>query len=295
MCVGGFNLKRNKKFIKKYITSRFDIPGYKEETIEEALRKANYVLKNVSNLSSTEFNDLLPKQFRMIFGTGRWEVGSILLRSRLIGVSIANLKDAGHWKESEFWEAPAKLVKTYGRLNEPGESVFYLSNNPLQTFKEIRYQVDDNKNQAVILNSYKVKKGFTANIIGKKFNNVTDVSQVYSNMINTLFSYPSEIYGENVYKLSNFLSNFYRFLPEGPRVFAYPPVGETDERLINLAFEPEDAHEYLEYNGSVIIPDYNNSVDSNITVSVASDKYFNFINPSDNLPWIRDNFYIDFT
>jgi hypothetical protein len=114
-------------------------------------------------------------------------------------------------------------------------------------------------------------------------------------MIHKLFSYPSERYGDNVYKISNYLSNYYLDNPQNLNVLAYPPVDNEDERIMNFAFKPKDAHEYLEYNGSVIIPDYNSSINSNITVSRANDKYFNVINPPDNLSWIRDNFYITFT
>ncbi len=289
-------MRKGKKFIRKLIRSRWDIPGYKEDSVEEAMIKASSVLEKASTISVEELKETLPNPLNFIAKTGSWKTGDIFLRSRLMGVTIDNLKKAGHWRTSAFWEAPADKIKNYGRLNEPGESIFYLSNNPLQTFKEIRYQVKENRDQAVILNSYKVKKDFSATIIGQKFENATTSDQVYANMIYKLFSYPSELYGENVYKLSNFLSNFYNYLPKGPKVFAYPAVGESDESIINLAFEPNDAHEYLEYNGSIVIPDYKHTDLSNFTISLANDKYFQIADESvDVLPWVRDNFLLDFT
>lgn len=289
-------MRKDKYFIKKYINSRYDIPGYEDESLDEALIKASYVLNNVSNLSVKKLKEILPNRFIIKFGIYNLTQGNVLLRSRLMGVSRKILKDAGYWGKSEFWEAPAQCVKSYGRLNEPGESVFYLSNNPLQTFKEIRYQVENNREQAVILSSYKLKKYLKANVIGKRFDNVTDPGEVYSNMIHKLFSYPSERYGDNVYKISNYLSNFYLDNPQNLNALAYPPVDNEDERVMNFAFKPKDAHEYLEYNGSIVIPDYKHIDLNNFAISMANDKYFRVADDSvDVWPWVKENFLMDFT
>lgn len=289
-------MRKEKKFIRKLIRSRWDIPGYKEDSVEKAIFKANLILKKASMMSVEELREILPDPMNFIARIGSWKTGDIFLRARLMGVTIDNLKNAGYWRTSAFWEAPTNKIKSYGRLNEPGESIFYLSNDPLQTFKEIRYQVKGNKEQAVILNSYKVKKNFSATIIGDRFENATSSDEVYANMIYKLFTYPSELYGENIYKLSNFLSNFYNYIPTGPRAFAYPPVGEEDEYVKNLAFEPRDAHEYLEYNGSIVVPDYKHTDSNNFAISMANDKYFRIADESvDIWPWVKDNFLMDFT
>lgn len=289
-------MKLEEKFINKWVDNRYKIFGYKDESVDEALAKAAYVLDNISDLSVDTLKKIMPKQFIVKFGTYNMSKGDVLLRSRLMGVSGENLKNAGHWRTTEFWEAPAQYVKSYGRLNEPGESIFYLSNNPLQTFKEIRYQVENNKEQAVILSSYKLKKNFKTNVIGKRFNNVTDPGEVYSNMISTLFSYPSEKYGDNVYKISNYLSNFYPYNSKGPQALAYPPVDNEDERVLNIAFKPKDAHKYLEYNGSIVIPNYKHADLNNFAISMANDKYFQVADETvDIWPWVKDNFLMDFT
>ena len=96
------------------------------------------------------------------------------------------------------------------------------------------------------------------------------------------------------HKLSNYLSNFYNFVPNNAAAFFFTPVLDPSNNVLNLAIEPTDAHKYFNYNGSIIIPSYNDSINGNISIEFANDAYFNPLSPAENLNWLYNNFRIEF-
>lgn len=281
---------KRKSMNRILIRDRHQINNFKEETIPETLLNVKKVWNSIKELSVDELKAILPTQLILNTRIGTLQPGDIYYRARIMGVE--DWREAGHWKTSQFWETPANLVKHWGRLNEPNESVFYLSSDILQTFKEIRYQAESNKDYAVIVNSYKVVKPIHATQIGY-YDKTISIANIYSKMISDIFSLPSEEYGENVYKLSNYLSNFYNFVPNNAAAFFFTPVLDPADNVFNLAINPTDAHEYLTYNGSIVIPSYNDSVNGNISVEWANDANFNRLYPDKNLMWIYNNFKIE--
>ncbi|WP_373880017.1 hypothetical protein [Levilactobacillus brevis] len=273
------------------IRNRHQISNFKEETVPEALLNVKTLWDTITGLSVDELKDRLPNQLILNSRVGTLESGTIYYRARIMGVK--NWQNAGHWGTSQFWETPQSLVKHWGRLNRPNESVFYLSSDILQTFKEIRYQTEANKDYAVVVNSYKVVKPIHATQIGY-YDKSVSVANIYSKMVNDIFSLPSERYGEGVYKLSNYLSNFYNFVPDNAAAFLFTPVLDPIDNVFNLAIEPSDAHKYFNYNGSIIIPSYKDSIDGNISVEWANNADFNRLYPAENLKWIYENFKIKF-
>lgn len=273
------------------IRDRYHISNFREETVTEALLNVKELWDTITSLSIDELKNRLPNQLILNSRVDTLEPGAIYYRARIMGVK--DWRKAGHWGTAQFWETPKELVKHWGRLNRPNESMFYLSNDVLQTFKEIRYQAKENQDSAVIVNSYKVIKPIHATQIGY-FDKSISVSNVYSKMVNDIFSLPSEKYGENVYKLSNYLSNFYNFVPNNAAAFFFTPVLDPSNNVLNLAIEPTDAHKYFNYNGSIIIPSYNDSINGNISIEFANDAYFNPLSPAENLNWLYNNFRIEF-
>ncbi|MFC6290686.1 hypothetical protein [Levilactobacillus angrenensis] len=282
---------KRKKVNRILIKDRHQISGFKEETVAEALLNVKRMWETIDSLSVDELKNILPPQLILNSRVGTLRPGTIYYRARI--TDAKNYRNIGYWDASQFWEAPKEYVKHWGRLNRPHESVLYLSSDVSQTFKEIRYQVKKSRHYAVVVNSYKVTKPITATQIGY-FGKSGSVADIYSKMISDIFSLPSEKFGENVYKLSNFLSNFYNFVPNNAAAFFFTPVLNPQNDILNLAINPSDAHKYFEYNGSIVIPKYRESVDGNITVVSANDDAFNLLDPSKNKRWIFDNFKIKY-
>lgn len=42
------------------------------------------------------------------------------------------------WEKQDYWEVPSEAVGSFGRINEPHESIFYTSLDWSQTLNEIR-------------------------------------------------------------------------------------------------------------------------------------------------------------
>lgn len=285
-------MKRSKKFIRKFIRNRNEIPGYREQTVKEAQQNVAKILNRTKTLTVSELKQLLPDQFTIMTGSFKRDPGAYLYRARLMGVE--DYREAGFWGRSEFWEAPAECIKGWGRLNQPGESVFYLSDFVPQTFQEIRYQTEKNKKYAVVVSAYKVKKPLEITYIGAFGSDIT-VANIYAHMISDLFSLPAETYGENVYELSNFLSNYYNYIPNNAEGFAFTPILQHDLNVSNIALMPSSAHEYLDYDGSIVVPNYEESLNGNISVEYANDSNFNDLSPAESLNWISEKFGITFS
>ena len=283
---------KRKKVNRILIRDRHQIRNFKEETVPEALLNVKRLWDySIDSLSVDELKSILPNQLILNTRVRTLQPGTIYYRARI--TDTKNYRNLSYWDTSQFWETPQEYVKHWGRLNQPHESIFYLSDNVPQTLKEIRYQVKKSRHYAVIVNSFKVIKPITATQIGY-YGKSGSVADIYSKMVSDIFSLPSEEYGENVYKLSNYLSNLYNFFPNNAAAFFFTPVLSPENDALNLAIDPYDAHKYFAYNGSIVIPKYRESVDGNITVAWANDANFNQLNPSKSKQWIYNNFKIDY-
>lgn len=281
-------MKRSRKFLRKYVSNKKYVPGYRDQTIVEARKNAEYVRDNILGISSgEEIANLMPPQIIFPQGGESWDEGTYLFRARFLGVK--NWRDAGFWSASEFWEAPDECIEHYGRLNYPKDSVLYLSNKLLQTFQEIRYQNVDHRDLPVVVTRYRVAKPFKTVRIGY-YTEEDTVPNIYGKMINDIFRLPAERYGEKVYKISNYFSNYYQYLPNDAKAFSFGSV--SDNQSINVAFDPTDEHNYLQYYGSIVVPNYEESLDGNITVSVAFDDKYNMLSPEDNPAFLLNRFGI---
>lgn len=181
-----------------------------------------------------------------------WAKSTCFYRARIL--NSTSLKVLKKWTKNDFWGVPKKLVSSYGRLNRPHESIFYLSNNLYQTLKEIRYK--SNKSKIVVISCYETKKRFKSVTIGQNFTKdesyLGTIQNMYIDFFRDQFSKPVGKGTEYLYKLSNAIIKDFFDLPfEVSNAWTYPAV-ENKESL-NVAFKSEYASEFLKYNGSIVI------------------------------------------
>lgn len=223
--------------------------------------------------------------------------GTILYRSRLID-NISNIMD---WKKGDFWEVPANLVNSQGRVNQKGESIFYLSDNVLQTLVELRYEY----NTPIVSSAYRLKRNIVVTKIGEIYtddvmNNESlqfydEDDLVTSNMIvdcfNDIFSSPVGKGTEYLYTFSNaVVKNFYDLPTEVSQGWAYSAV--ENQKSNNIALKNGVGPKYLNYEGSICLHPY---VGSKFSIPLCfNDKYELVFNDNDNLrKWIIDTFRLD--
>ncbi|MEE8825624.1 hypothetical protein LASUN_03680 [Lentilactobacillus sunkii] len=285
----------------KQIRSKAEIPNYTPQTIEQAQQNVQRIRNGLLDVNSVEdAQKLLAKnQFSYVMGGHTWGKDSFLFRARILNSKQS--EQIGEWDESEFWEAPLEFVNDYGRLNSPHESVLYLTNNFAQTFSEIRYQSAAISDRPTLITSYRVSKEFHTLEIGWSSENPVSeeqvVNNIYSNFISEIFSQSEDDYGQASYYISNAVLGFYAYPPGEAKCYSYAPVQTNDSGLksVNLAFDPSDEHNYLDYFGSVIVPNYCESLNGNITITKLLDENHNEIDPKSNQKLIYKRFGIQFS
>lgn len=224
--------------------------------------------------------------------------GTILYRSRIID-DISNLKD---WEKGDFWEVPANLVTSQGRVNLKGESVFYLSDNVLQTLVELRYEYDT----PIVSSAYRLDRNISVVKIGEAFPDEMlknealqlddDDDLIASNMIadffNDIFSAPVGKGTEYLYIFSNaVVKNFYDHPMEVSQGWAYSAV--QNQKSTNVALKNGVAGKYLKYEGSICLMPYDGN---KFSIPLCfNDKYKLVVNDDDlNKKWITDTFNLTY-
>ncbi|MFD1900641.1 hypothetical protein GQR36_12820 [Enterococcus termitis] len=101
-------------------------------------------------------------QSKILIKSGEYNPGSKFYRARII--DSPNMDSLKSWKKQDFWGVPKEKISSYGRLNKPKESVFYLSAEPLQTLKEIGLESYDDQRYAVI-SCFETKKVLLVSIL----------------------------------------------------------------------------------------------------------------------------------
>lgn len=282
-------MKKSNKFRRHLIKDRYDIPNYQPQTIETAIKNVSKILNLASTITVEEFKSLLPQQMIFRAQAHNLSAGEYLYRARLLEVSDWRITD--NWTEADYWETPATLVNEWGRLNEPGESIFYATNDVRQSFKEIRYQADPNRNHGVVVAAFRVAEPFSAPRIGGVGNTIS-VDNIYSNMIDKIFSLPAEEYGKNVYKLSNFISDYFIVEQDPYDGFSFSSVQAPNSGSFNLALKPVSAHNHLKFEGSMVVPNYGESIDGNITTEIVRNANLEIGSPELLKDWIFEKFKI---
>lgn len=91
----------------------------------DAIRKVDQLKSlDLSTKSDDEIKDLINSYFNIIpFTSGTIPAGSELFRARL------NQNDQPYNSIEDIYAPPAQVVKGYGRVNKPGERIFYSASN----------------------------------------------------------------------------------------------------------------------------------------------------------------------
>lgn len=221
------------------------------------------------------------------------EKGFKLYRARPL--KSKSLNELKNWNKNDFWAVPKELVKSYGRLNRPNESIFYLSNNLLQSLNEIRF--NNETSNPVVISCFEVKKKTQSIYIGgTTFDNSDDskmtkriaIQNLYADFFGEQFSKPVGKGTEYLYKLSNAIyRTFFDLPPQIFKAWTYPAV--ENPKSFNIAFRPLVAPSYIEYKGAIVIKE---SLKAGFKIPICFDKNYNAVHADHR--WIDDTFNLNY-
>ncbi len=216
-------------------------------------QKTDKRLLDESEISSKLMADLcINHQFQLPQVFTQFLAGGHLYRARKLESSDMN--EIKKWLISDFWEVPAANVQKYGRLNHPKQSIFYTSNDVMNTVQEIRAQLGEK----IVISCFEVKDDFKSVIICPSIDeapNMSDEEKAFANLrIDFLRNeFTREVAGglEYLYKTSNVIITDYFDLPDQvSSAWTYPAIG--NKKSLNIAFRPQKAHEFLRFKGFLI-------------------------------------------
>lgn len=185
-----------------------------------------------------------------------WNRSQKLYRARLF--NSTELIELETWNRGDFWGVPTGKVSSYGRLNRPKESVFYLSNTPLQTLKEIGFY--NSEGLPAVISSFQIKKDFGSAFIGGGADNntVSDnpndsvIQNLYTDFFRNQFSKTVGKGTEHLFLLSNAIAkNFYDLPYDISKAWTYAAIENFNS--YNVAFKSEVAPEFLEFKGAIVV------------------------------------------
>lgn len=224
-----------------------------------------------------------------------WSSSNKFYRARKLNSS--NLNRLREWKKNDFWGVPEEKVLDYGRLNRPHESVLYLSNNPLQTLKEIRF--DSSKSIPVVISCFQVKKEFYSVLVGGAYRdsvssedrNSVAIQNLYIDFFRNEFSKPVGLGTEYLYKLSNAIAKDFYDLPfEFSKAWTYPAVDNVDNISdYNVAFRSNIASDFIDFKGAVVLKKV---LKQGATIPICFDSNYQLILSDNN--WIKDLFGFEY-
>ncbi|MBE5951220.1 MAG: hypothetical protein E7260_06440 [Lachnospiraceae bacterium] len=173
---------------------------------------------------------------------------------KLIGSQIPNERFGEY---PDYWETNPKYLKSYGRLNKPGESLLYVSPDLNCSVDEVR--ITESDFFAAI--QYTAKRDIKVNLIGGEFDydqmeiydeKVKLIHEMYNGFLRDEFSRDVGKGTEYLYRVSERIAKDFFDLP--PRIMqdAWAYTSVQDKKKYNVCFRPEIAHELLELNGAMI-------------------------------------------
>lgn len=176
-------------------------------------------------------------------------VGMMTYSSEMKFYRVREYFDCDYTDTSQLFYPPKEYVKKMGRLNNIGESMLYVSIDPVTPFHELKAEVD--KKYTVIC--YKIKEGctLTSTVVGAGTNlnddGLTELGKVNSKIIDQFFysefTKDVSVGQEYLYKITNMLAENFFDLHEC-EAYEYPSVALN--RNINLAIKPAAVDTKLE-------------------------------------------------
>ncbi len=202
--------------------------------------------------------DVLTFEGQFIYFTNgsTYPKGTLFFRARKLDSSV--FPNAELMYEPHFWNAPAECIKTYGRLNKPGESLLYTTPGiPEITLKEIK--IPDNSYYALMV--YEATDDIKVNLIGQQYNyemlgiqseKIKLINNIFNDFLKDEFSRDVGEGTEYLYIVSELIAkNFFDLPPKDIQdAWAYPSL--KDKEKYNVCFRPEIAKEVLKLKGALI-------------------------------------------
>lgn len=199
-------------------------------------------------------------------------------------------------KIQDFWSPPDHMIKNYGRINKPKESILYTSLSIDGCLEEISLNNED----IFLIMQYKTKRDIKATQIGGDLNiNTLNLESnkaegnyaIINNFINEEFSREVGIGTEHLYKTSELIAkSFFDLPPEWQDAWTFPSIQEKSN--MNIAFRKKTAEEILNLNSVLVCKHdenhkgrlsiylvFNNFEDDQFDViQPGTDKYIKFMN-----------------
>lgn len=164
--------------------------------------------------------------------------------------------DLNQLKIQDFWSPPDHMIKNYGRINKPKESILYTSLSIDGCLEEISLNNED----IFLVMQYKPKRDINATQIGGDLNRKTlnlESKQaegnyaIINNFINEEFSREVGIGTEHLYKTSELIAkNFFDLPSEWQDAWTFPSIQEKSN--MNIAFRKKIAEEILNLNSVLV-------------------------------------------
>lgn len=176
-----------------------------------------------------------------------YKIGEKLFRIRTLNKNDRTLPLKGMAKVSDAWETPSNYAKI-GRLNNEGESLLYVSNNPYVAIEEMKIKHDELFSMIV----YEVKENIkTANIgCPIEHDGFSDEELLKISMLEDFlkheFCRDVGVGTEFLYKISSTIAKDHYDLPFSDG-WTYPSIAKKDG--FNICFRPEFAHAKLKLIG----------------------------------------------
>ncbi|EHE1063223.1 hypothetical protein J0D14_003047 [Listeria monocytogenes] len=156
--------------------------------------------------------------------------------------------DLNQLKIQDFWSPPDHMVKNYGRINKPKESILYTSLSINGCLEEISLNNDD----IFLVMRYKMKREIKGTQIGGDFRKQLNLESsraeqnyaIINDFINVEFSREVGIGTEYLYKTSELIAKSFFDLPsEWQDAWTFPSIQEKSN--MNIAFRKKTAEEIL--------------------------------------------------
>ncbi|EIL8091422.1 hypothetical protein LMD41_003033, partial [Listeria monocytogenes] len=156
--------------------------------------------------------------------------------------------DLNQLKIQDFWSPPDHMVKNYGRINKPKESILYTSLSINGCLEEISLNNED----IFLVMRYKMKREIKGIQIGGDFRKQLNLESsraeqnyaIINDFINVEFSREVGIGTEYLYKTSELIAKSFFDLPsEWQDAWTFPSIQEKSN--MNIAFRKKTAEEIL--------------------------------------------------
>lgn len=207
---------------------------------KELKRRIELFNKNYTTFKPDEIYERIKDVFMISIGSWRagafpaqekqYDPAGIFYRARIWNGDFKDLPS------TEFWAAPQRCIKHYGRINRPSQGLLYTSEGQIPTtFAEVRAQ----PTSSVLLMAYQSKETLSVATMGNRFS--SDLSSDTKKKLSLIRKFINQnllAAGEGAYLFSSeFANSIMNFSPDG---WSYPSTlyhsGE------NVCFRPESQH-----------------------------------------------------